>query len=657
MSTKSTSSCVDQLVVGTGKSVKKGEDTFTYETSLSLASPGGTSLGLHDAPKASSFGDSSSSASGGLDDSFERLHYFGVFDGHGGRHAAQFCANSNWGLAPRTLQHLKKTLALAEANEKVGLGSENGDRGDIILSSSENGKTHGLLKHLPRALTSAFVEADAAFNEKSQPSGTTATLAFVHERIRKDTLNGDRIQSCERSVVVANVGDSMCYLDDGAHVTALSTDHRVENSEEERKRVIAAGGEIGRAAVEGKACGPPRVWPGGLQMSRTIGDGNCADSSIVVPHPSVTTRALPNDGARLIFASDGLWDALSGKTAARAVRKMPPGHAARHLVKAALKARGDRDDITVIVVDVPPNPPTPTTTTTAAAPLAASTNGTPAVATAGAPVEMATSADDVPDWVRAEQAILMGNFEMMAKTMPAQEDTQWETVPFRSKNAVSAAIAEAQSQDGEDRVEPPEADGSGRGGRGRGGRGGRGARGGGRGRGGRGGRGGDRAKPNAAIAEVQSQDGKDHVVEPEADGSGHGGAGLKNNVGVGWETHAFTFVVSGIFVYYFRDSISYALASEQTRRRRDDAKWRKKIDGAPDEVKQMRRDAVANVVNGTHSFAMHRDPFTGMSPEDIVKFVDVVRKEEGISSGDGDDPYEGLSPEEINKLIEQRSSK
>mmetsp|Transcript_5924 Transcript_5924/g.15396 ORF Transcript_5924/g.15396 Transcript_5924/m.15396 type:complete len:118 (+) Transcript_5924:23-376(+) len=55
-----------------------------------------------------------------------------------------------------------------------------------------------------------------------------------------------------------------------------------------------------------------------------------------------------------------------------------------------------------------------------------------------------------------------------------------------------------------------------------------------------------------------------------------GGAGLKNNVGVGWETHAFTFVVSGIFVYYFRDSISYALASEQTRRRRDDAKWRKK---------------------------------------------------------------------------------
>ena len=120
MSTKSTSSCVNQLVVGTGKSVKKGEDTFTYETSLSLASPGGTSLGLHDAPKASSFGDSSSSASGGLDDSFERLHYFGVFDGHGGRHAAQFCANSNWGLAPRTLQHLKKTLALAEANEKVG---------------------------------------------------------------------------------------------------------------------------------------------------------------------------------------------------------------------------------------------------------------------------------------------------------------------------------------------------------------------------------------------------------------------------------------------------------------------------------------------------------------------------------------------------------
>jgi len=36
--------------------------------------------------------------------------------------------------------------------------------------------------------------------------------------------------------------------------------------------VEAAGAEVAQSEIEGKPVGPLRVWPGGLAMSRTLGD-------------------------------------------------------------------------------------------------------------------------------------------------------------------------------------------------------------------------------------------------------------------------------------------------------------------------------------------------------------------------------------------------
>lgn len=48
-------------------------------------------------------------------------------------------------------------------------------------------------------------------------------------------------------MTVASVGDSRCILDsqDGV-VTLLTVDHRLEENVEERERVTASGGEVGR---------------------------------------------------------------------------------------------------------------------------------------------------------------------------------------------------------------------------------------------------------------------------------------------------------------------------------------------------------------------------------------------------------------------------
>lgn len=49
------------------------------------------------------------------------------------------------------------------------------------------------------------------------------------------------------TVTVASVGDSRCILDtQGGTVSLLTVDHRLEENVEERERVTASGGEVGR---------------------------------------------------------------------------------------------------------------------------------------------------------------------------------------------------------------------------------------------------------------------------------------------------------------------------------------------------------------------------------------------------------------------------
>lgn len=54
------------------------------------------------------------------------------------------------------------------------------------------------------------------------------------------------------TVTVASVGDSRCILDTrGGVVSLLTVDHRLEENVEERERVTASGGEVGRLNIFG----------------------------------------------------------------------------------------------------------------------------------------------------------------------------------------------------------------------------------------------------------------------------------------------------------------------------------------------------------------------------------------------------------------------
>ncbi|KAK6138839.1 hypothetical protein DH2020_027418 [Rehmannia glutinosa] len=200
---------------------------------------------------------------------------------------------------------------------------------------------------LPRALVAGFVKTDKDFQDRARISGTTVTFVIIEGWV----------------ITVASVGDSRGVLESAeGTIYYLSADHRLDDCEEERDRITASGGEVGRLNTGGGTeIGPLRCWPGGLCLSRSIGDMDVGE--FIVPVPHVKQVKLSSTGGRLIISSDGVWDALSAETAFECCRGMPAEAAASQIVKEAVQLKGLRDDTTCIVVDIQlpkkPDPPKP----------------------------------------------------------------------------------------------------------------------------------------------------------------------------------------------------------------------------------------------------------------------------------------------------------
>ncbi|XP_021742974.1 probable protein phosphatase 2C 12 [Chenopodium quinoa] len=231
---------------------------------------------------------------------------FGLFDGHNGSAAAIYAK-----------EHLLSNVLSAMPTDL--------NRDDWVAA-------------LPRALVAGFVKTDKDFLEKGQASGTTVTFAIIEGW----------------SITVASVGDSRCILESAeGEIICLSADHRLESNEEERDRVTACGGEVGRLNTGGGTeIGPLRCWPGGLCLSRSLGDRDVGE--FIVPVPYVKQVRLSTAGGRLIIASDGVWDIISFEAALDCSRTMAAETAAVQIVKEAVQVKGIRDDTTCIVVDIFP---------------------------------------------------------------------------------------------------------------------------------------------------------------------------------------------------------------------------------------------------------------------------------------------------------------
>jgi hypothetical protein len=154
-----------------------------------------------------------------------------------------------------------------------------------------------------------------------------------------------------------------CNLGDGCAPTypptlthpTYASDHRIGENPAEFARLERAGGclarlnEYGagpsRSAAEG--VGPVRLWPGGIMVGRAIGDRDVGP--ILLPRPHIRQVRLPPSGARLVLASDGLWDGMPMGRVARVLRShATPKGAATQAISTVAASRGGflSDDVT-----------------------------------------------------------------------------------------------------------------------------------------------------------------------------------------------------------------------------------------------------------------------------------------------------------------------
>ncbi|KAA8533805.1 hypothetical protein F0562_031322 [Nyssa sinensis] len=225
------------------------------------------------------------------------VHFFGVFDGHGGPHVAALCRERMHVLMEEELQRVGST-----GEDESGTGSSSliedwpEEQGQGLEEVAEGWWRRAMkrcFERMDQVALSTCACGSVGYQCGCHPmevalSGSTAVVAVL---------------TPER-VVVANCGDSRAILCRGGKAMPLSFDHKPDR-EDELARIKALGGRVvfvNGARVEGI-----------LAMSRALGDKYL--KPIVTSEPEVTfTKRDPEDEC-LILASDGLWDVLSSDLA------------------------------------------------------------------------------------------------------------------------------------------------------------------------------------------------------------------------------------------------------------------------------------------------------------------------------------------------------
>ncbi|XP_075488606.1 putative protein phosphatase 2C 60 isoform X2 [Primulina tabacum] len=230
--------------------------------------------------------------------------FFGVYDGHGGKVVAKFCA-----------KYLHRQVLKQEAYLAGDIGTSvqksffrmdemmRGQKGwrELAVLGDKMNKFTGMIEGLiwsPRGSEKNDQIDDWAFEEgphsdfAGPTSGSTACVAIIREN----------------QLVVANAGDSRCVISRNGQAYNLSRDHKPD-LEVERDRIFKAGGFIHAGRVNGS-----------LNLARAIGDMEFkqnkflpAEKQIVTANPDINIVELCDDDEFIVLACDGIWDCMSSQ--------------------------------------------------------------------------------------------------------------------------------------------------------------------------------------------------------------------------------------------------------------------------------------------------------------------------------------------------------
>ncbi|CAN0872339.1 Probable protein phosphatase 2C 60 [Linum grandiflorum] len=230
--------------------------------------------------------------------------FFGVYDGHGGKVVAKFCAKF-------LHQQVRKHEAYVAGDIGTSLQKSflrmdelmRGQRGwrELAVLGDKINKLSGMIEGLiwsPKGGENSEQHDNWAFEEgphsdfSGPTSGSTACVAVIRNN----------------QLVVANAGDSRCVISRKGQAYNLSRDHKPD-LEAEKERILKAGGFIHAGRINGS-----------LNLARAIGDMEFkqnkflpAEKQIVTADPDINTVELCEDDDFLVLACDGIWDCMSSQ--------------------------------------------------------------------------------------------------------------------------------------------------------------------------------------------------------------------------------------------------------------------------------------------------------------------------------------------------------
>lgn len=307
--------------------------------------------------------------------------FFGLFDGHAGSKCVDFIKDS----IHEFITHDKHYLRNKQLAIKNGIYECEKEWLKIARGTRKSEINLNFINQLKLSEPKYDLE-----NPDLKPVGHQMWDQYQRYNINGIDISGSCLTMsifCEDMCYVANLGDSRIIMskNNGELIQQLTTDHKPE-APIERARIEQNGGAIFRnRSVKQKyrlnkttgkmekfnqiRYGPHRVNPGGLSLSRSIGDlpskareigGN---PNCLVSCPEITQFKISRECDFMVLACDGVWDELSNQEVSDAVwetletcSKMPELSlneisrlAAEHVMKASFDKRS-LDNISVIVI-------------------------------------------------------------------------------------------------------------------------------------------------------------------------------------------------------------------------------------------------------------------------------------------------------------------
>lgn len=288
----------------------------------------------------------------------EGIHFFAVYDGHGGGQMADICAS----YSPDFLRHhlRRHALASSRSSSSTSDGSSMDSASTCASSHASGGSCRGdegtgESEAWPCVSQSAPVKPNVALRR------TLEDVDRLGEALLDTRVAGCGSTACmavleSHKLTLSNLGDSRAILKmaGGGEVRQLTRDHKPGDALE-RERIEQAGGFVVNVQGVDRTMGV-------LSLSRAVGDWYARP--YVTQEPEAFQYALTGKEDYLLLATDGLWDVLSNRDATDIVdrvraergpssRGRPMPSVTRVLVDEAV-GRGSTDNITAVWVDLSP---------------------------------------------------------------------------------------------------------------------------------------------------------------------------------------------------------------------------------------------------------------------------------------------------------------